>query len=614
MTYESVMAEGRRLERAGDPQAALALLRDQLRQDAFESEELQSVGRITRRLLQSPGCDQPHQKVLVLGQCTTTWLTYTLMAVALQRSLPCIVSDGPYDNVLQSLDELTTSDVPDVLVLLPWQQRLLRDGDDYDERISQELAFWQRVWNIAAERGIRRLVQVGYDWTSPGARGFHLGSGRGGDIDLVRRTNQALRDVLPSGSYFVPLEEISGILGRQQFYDSRRQHWTRQPFGEVGLRVLSEHVVAGVRALTIGPRKVLVVDLDNTLWGGVVGETGALGIELGDSPTGAAFRGFQRHLRALSRRGVLLAVCSKNNEADARSAFQQNPDMVLGLDDFAHFVANWEPKTDGIRRIADELRLGLDSFVFFDDNPFERDMVRQTLPQVEVVNVPDDPSSYVDALQSGLWFESCGLTVEDLQRTQLYATETQRRAAEITTSSISEYLASLSMMGNVRSIDAVDMQRVVQLLAKTNQFNLTTRRHTADDVRRLLSVRGSVGLSLRVTDRFADHGLIALAIGVPDPASGPSTLRIDSFLMSCRVIGRTVEAFLLQALLRLATEQGYARVVGEFAPSAKNQIAASFFEEMGFTPTGAAAQGCARWFELALPTPGTVHTFVAGHG
>lgn len=608
------MAEARHLENTGKPRAALAFLRDQLRQRKFGPDEIQSVGRITRRLLQSTDCDQSYQRLLVLGQCTTSWLTSTLMAVSLRHGMPCIAQEGSFDNVLQALDELQPAEVPDILVLLPWHQRLLGGADDdQEERIAQELAFWQQAWGIAAARGVKRLIQVGYDWIVPGARGLHLGTRRGGDVDLVRRTNLALRDAMPSSSYFVLLEEISGILGRRQFYDLRRQHWTRQPFSEAGLQYLSEHIVAGMRALTTGPRKVLVLDLDNTLWGGIVGETGPLGIGLGDSPEGEAFRSFQRHLLALSRRGVLLAVCSKNNEEDAREPFLQNPDMVLKLDDFAHFVANWEPKIEGIKRIADELRLGLDSFVFFDDNPFERDMVRQTLPQVEVVDVPEDPSSYVNALQDGLWFESCGLTAEDRQRTRLYAADTQRRAAQMTAGSVSEYLASLSMKGDVRRIDEADMQRVVQLLAKTNQFNLTTRRHTADDVRRLLSVPGCLGLSLRVTDRFADHGLVALAICVPDPASGHSTLLIDSFLMSCRVIGRTVEAFLLQALLRRAAEHGYTRAVGEFVPSAKNQIVASFFEQMGFTPAGVSVQGGA-CFELSLPAPGTMQTSVADHG
>ncbi len=233
------------------------------------------------------------------------------------------------------------------------------------------------------------MLQVGYDWMLPGAEGYGLAGEPGGIVELTRAANAALRRERPPGSYFLDLEMVSGMMGRESFYDPRRYYWTKQPFSERGTLRLAEHLWAGVRAVTTGPKKVLVLDLDNTLWGGVVGETGPLGVALGESPDGEAYRAFQKHAKALTKRGIVLALASKNNEADGREPFEKNPEMVLGLDDIAAAEINWEPKGTTIRRLAETLSLGLDSFVFFDDNPAEREQVRQAIPEVAVAEVPD---------------------------------------------------------------------------------------------------------------------------------------------------------------------------------------------------------------------------------
>jgi FkbH-like protein len=275
--------------------------------------------------------------------------------------------------------------------------------------------------------------------------------------------------------------------------------------------------------------------------------------------------------------------------------------MKLRLDDFAQFVANWESKADNLRRIAEDLRLGLDSFVFFDDNPSERELIRQCLPQVEVVDVPSDPSAYVAALQAGLWFESCDLTDEDTQRTARYVAEKHRRGEQAAVKNVDDYLVSLAMKARLRPVDEPDMRRVVQLLGKTNQFNLTTRRHAASDVRRLLAIPGSMGITLRLEDRFSDHGLVAVILAVPFSPSDRRALRIDTFLMSCRVIGRKVENVLIDALLRRAAEMGYPRVVGEFLPTEKNQVVSDLYQRLGFSGIGASEQG-GTFYEVVLPT------------
>jgi FkbH-like protein len=585
----------RQLERAGDLIAALELLRRQLRRPEISPPDRAPAGPVLTRLLSAAGSAlAPPVRVLVLAQCSTGWLAQALPAAAWRQGVVLSVQEGGYDQVRQAVEAIEAQAPPDVLVLLPWNQRLLHDedsGESQGKRVADEVAFWSQVWRLAATRGVPRIVQVGYDWLEPGAAGYLLGTGSTGHLRNVQAANEALQGALPDATAFVPLDAISGVMGRHRFYDRRQMAWTRQPFSAAGVALLAEHLFAAIRALTTGPRKLLVVDLDDTLWGGVVGELGATGVELGDSPRGEAFRAFQRHLRALVRRGVLLAVCSKNNREDALGPFERHPDMVLRLDDIACFHANWEPKVENLQHIARELRLGLDSIVFFDDSAFERDAVRHALPEVEVVDVPEDPTEYVAALQAGLWFESVSLTQADQQRAAQYKVMQQQQTAADTAPDLEAFLAGLQMRASTRILSEEDLPRAVQLLGKTNQFNLTTRRHTAAALRSLLALPGMIALTLRLVDRQLDHGLVALAIAIPDSEFGASTMRVDVLLMSCRVIGRTVEDHLVDQLLRRAAAAGFQRIVGEFIQSPKNALVAGLYPRLGFTAEGATRGG-----------------------
>jgi FkbH-like protein len=567
----------------GKSSEALARLRDALCRGSVDAAEHERAGRLIRKALRDQSDPVRPLRVLLLGQFTTSWLAPTLTAVGWKHGSAALVDEGGYDTVLQDLHACSAGELaPDVVALLPWSGRLLGGVEPVDSLIEAELGFWRRAWDIATGRLNAKLLQLGYDWITPGPLGHALSGSGDGSISRVAQMNLALRKHLPAGSYFLDLSDVSGIMGRSGFYDMRNYFWTKQPFSEAGLRLLAEHLWAGVRALCTGPKKVVVVDLDNTLWGGVVGETGPLGVALGESPDGEAFRSFQRYLKGLAERGVVLAIASKNNLRDALEVFEQNPDMVLRLDDFGAYEINWDPKGTTIARLAQTLNLGLDSFVFFDDNPAEREQVRQALPDVEVVDVPEDPAEYARALEAGLYFEAITLTAEDRQRTGQYVVERKRRALEASAGSLEEYLRSLEMVGDVRPIDQTDVPRVVQLLGKTNQFNLTTRRHGRDEVVALLSRPGAIGVTLRLRDRFGDHGLVAVMIVVPEEQSPSLEARIDTWLMSCRVIGRNAEHFLLGAVLDECRTKGYARIVGEYLPTKKNALVAGLYEQLGF--------------------------------
>lgn len=500
---------------------------------------------------------EPGLPTLLLGQCTLDRLPIPLQCEGLRRGLVLQPVVGQFDNVLQDLLERQPASGT-LLVLVPWNERLLASRS-----VADEMVLWEAVFEQVTRLGLK-LVMVGYDWVRPEAR------------EVIRAMNAALREKLPPGSFFLDLDVVSGGLGRRAFYDARSQVWMAQPFSEAGLRELARHLTAACRALTVGPKKVLVLDLDNTLWGGEVGELGPLGVRL-EGPEGKAFLSFQKYLLGLKKRGVLLAACSKNAPEPPRAAFRENPAMLLKLEDFAAFEACWEPKFESLQRIAGALSLSLDSFVFFDDDARERGFIRQALPEVEVVETSGEPADYVDELAAGLWFESLGVTAEDLARTELYQAEAGRREAG-GGMDLEQYLAFLEMKAVLEPLTEANRARVVQLLAKTNQFNLTTRRYGDAEVEQLAARDGVYFRALSLSDRFGEMGLVSLMIAVPDD----DALRIDVWLMSCRVLKRTVEHFFLADLMGWARERGWKRLRGEYLPTAKNALVAELLPSMGF--------------------------------
>jgi FkbH-like protein len=283
-------------------------------------------------------------------------------------------------------------------------------------------------------------------------------------------------------------------------------------------------------------------------------------------------------------------VVSKNNAADAREPFEKHPDMRLRLGDIACFSAGWDAKPDSVRAVARELGIGLDALLFVDDNPAERHAVRAALPDVDVLVLPEDPAYYVRALSRYLLLEPAAFTAEDAARTSQYQARAEAAALEAASGSMPEFLRSLRMRATLRPFDELDLPRIEQLIGKTNQFNLTTRRHALPRLRQFLATAGSVAFSVRLRDRFTDHGLVGVLIAVPDG----DALDIDTWLMSCRVIGRTVEEAMLGELLRRARALGYNVVSGTYAPTAKNELVRDLYSRLGFEAAGGDG-GSTRW-------------------
>jgi FkbH-like protein len=400
--------------------------------------------------------------------------------------------------------------------------------------------------------------------------------------NAVQQLNQGLAALCRtiSDCVFFDVDHLAARTGRANWRDARMFLASRLPVASSSFNAYARGLVRSFSAFFRAPRKVLCTDLDNTLWGGVLGEDGSEGIATGNAFPGNCYFDYQKYLKQLSSRGILLAIVSKNNDADVREAFQiRAADLALGLDNFVATKISWNEKATSIRELAQELSLGLDSFVFVDDNPVECEAVRQQLPEVAVVTAPvEEPWKLVDLLSEQPFFDAAAVTEDDSNRLNEYKAQAQRAELADTAGNRDEFLASLEIVCTFLSALEAPLARSVQLLAKTNQFNLTTRRHSAAEVEEYASTPGGQAVAIRVRDRFGDAGVVGLALARTE---GDSCL-IDSLLLSCRVIGRGIETALLAHIAENAIRAGANRLVGEFIATKKNAPCADFYLDHGF--------------------------------
>jgi FkbH-like protein len=397
--------------------------------------------------------------------------------------------------------------------------------------------------------------------------------------NCVAELNTFLLANAPPNVTLIDFDGLSSVIGRRQWVDETAFFTSKQPFSlrEMPLvAALVSRVMAAARGLV---RKCLVLDLDNTLWGGVIGDDGVDGIRLDpNDPVGESFLAFQRYLLTLKERGVLLAVCSKNDPILARSAFERHPDMLLRLDDFATFFANWDDKAINLRRIADQLNIGVDSLVFFDDNPAERELVRQFTPEVLVVNVPEDPALFIRALDMSFAFEWPQLTEEDVSRSDSYINDGKRRQLESNSSDYEGYLRSLKMRVSIEPTGPAALARVCQLINKTNQFNLRAERYSEDSLAHMANSIDRGLLHVRLVDCFSNYGIIASAV----LQLTENVAFIENWVMSCRVFKRGVEYATYNAIVTFAQSRGAQWLVAEYIQTAKNGYVADLLDRLGF--------------------------------
>lgn len=344
-------------------------------------------------------------------------------------------------------------------------------------------------------------------------------------------------------------------------------------------------------------KKCLILDLDNTLWGGVIGDDGIEGIQLGHGlGIGKAFSEFQMWIKKLRQRGIIICVASKNDEAVAKEPFEKHPDMILHLDDIAVFQANWETKVDNIRTIQGILNISYDSMVFLDDNPFERNMVRENIPGITVPELPEDPAEYLEYLYGLNLFETASYSSGDKDRTKQYQTEAKRVSLKKTFSNEADFLKSLDMRSVISGFTKFNIPRVAQLTQRSNQFNLRTQRYTEADIEALAKDPKVVDICFTLKDKFGDNGLVVVVIM---KALDKETLFLDTWLMSCRVLKRGMENFTLNQIVAAAKAKGYKKIIGEYRPTQKNGMVQNLYDKLGLTLVSESSEGI-RHYELDI--------------
>ena len=396
------------------------------------------------------------------------------------------------------------------------------------------------------------------------------------------------------------IQDVAALMtqiGYRHWFDPRLWYLARTRLSSAASKQLARSTASLLRAWKGHTRKCIALDLDNTLWGGIIGEDGLEGIELGDEGLGLAYAEFQQELANLERKGVLLAICSKNDEHDALEVLRLHPSMRLREAQFAAMRINWEDKAKNLKALASTLNIGLDSIVFIDDNPVEREFIRLTIPEVLVPDWPRDPSDYKAALLdlAVQHFPRISLTKEDPERTAMYQAEARRLDLAATTSSLEDYYRSLQMRAEIGLADDSSIPRIAQLTQKTNQFNLTTRRYTESEIRNLARAANALIFWSRLRDQISDNGIVGVLLLMETRGS---TWNIETFLLSCRVIGRKLEAAFLGCATQYLLERGAKVLTGEYRPTKKNGVAASVYGDLGFDLVEE-DQGTTRW-RLAL--------------
>ncbi|MFW9844982.1 MAG: HAD-IIIC family phosphatase [Candidatus Thorarchaeota archaeon] len=393
-------------------------------------------------------------------------------------------------------------------------------------------------------------------------------------------TNNLLAEKLEKSSrgFLVDLENVAGAFGKSRIINWNTWYRGSIPFSDDFTPILADEYLRYIRALKGRTKKCIVLDLDNTLWGGIIGEDGIEGIKLGNTAPGIEYVEFQRSLLSLYNRGIILAVCSKNNMDDAIKVFREHPYQVLKEEHFAAMRINWQNKAAKIAELAKEINIGLDSMVFLDDNPVERAQVSQVLPEVLVVDMPKNPRLYREMIENLNVFDVLSLTSEDMARGEMYVGKRKRTELEQSATSMEDFLRTLDLKVRINEVTDFDTPRVVQLIGKTNQFNLTTRRYTDAEVNEFRKSDDVAVYSMAVHDKFGDEGVVGVAI----VKKKDGDWWIDSFLMSCRVIGRSVETAFLAKIVADARKAKAARIIGEYIPTKKNPPASDFYEKHGF--------------------------------
>ena len=538
----------------------------------------------------------------ILSNSTTDFIVPALIATAARHGvvLDCISSD--YGQVVQealSPDSSVNSKKPDaVLIAVDYRGYPLNSaiGDVQGSKTALEATLEQLRTIRSGIKTNSNAICIVQNLAPPAETLF-------GSLDkvvpgclrgVIEEANRAIAESI-GGTQDVLLDVagLAATVGLAEWHSPEQWNMAKLPFSSTFLPLYADHVARTIAAVRGKTRRCLIMDLDNTLWGGVIGDDGLEGIQLaqGDA-TGEAYLSVQRYALALRERGVVLAVSTKNHDEVARLPFRQHPEMLLREEHIAVLQANWTDKATNIQAIADELALGLDAMVFLDDNPVERGIVRELLPEVAVPELPADPALFARTLSAAGYFEAVAFSSEDMKRAEFYRDNARRVELQKKVGDVAAYLASLQMVITFQPFDETGRARISQLINKSNQYNLTTRRYTEAEVAAAQHDPDCFTLQVRLADNFGDNGMISVVIC---RATGHGGWEFDTWLMSCRVLGRRVENMVLQEVLFHCKSAGIHKLIGKYFPTERNQLAETHYQKLGFTEISREPNGTTVW-------------------
>jgi len=527
-------------------------------------------------------------KIGVISNATTKLVVPALVGTALRSGISLQVVEAEFNQIAQetfSSDSVFIGQKLDfILVAIDYRGLPLSpcpgDEDSAEKNVQDCLGYLKSVVeSVRTKTGAQIILQ---NIASPveALSGSYEGSLPGSANWLISRLNSELDGLVADDTFIVDIAGLAANLGLTNWHDPTLWNIAKLSFSQRYMPIYADYVCRIMSARLGKSRRCLILDLDNTLWGGVIGDDGLEGILIGNGdPTAEAHLHIQQTVLELRERGVVLAVSSKNEDATARQPFKEHPDMLLREEHIAAFQANWSDKASNIKAIAEMLSLGLESMVFLDDNPAERMQVRRELPEVAVPELPKDPALYARTLIAAGYFEAITFSEEDRKRATFYQGNAKRVQTLNQSSDMDAYLKSLDMEISFTPFDATGRARIAQLISKSNQFNLTTKRYSELDVKELEGDQSFYTRQIRLKDTFGDNGMISVIVC----KKNTSAWEIDSWLMSCRVLGRRVELAALQDIVTNAKASGATKVVGTYIPTVRNIIVKDHYKKLGFT-------------------------------
>ena len=532
-------------------------------------------------------------RVAILGNCSTQHLATALKGYGYKENYNLNIFDSDYnqiDSQIMDDDSELYQHNPEFVLIYMSAEKLYEQFCDMNLESRAEFAdiIIQKISNYWATLNNKiktNIIQFNFIEIDDRVFGNYANKTPNSFIYQLRKLNFNLMELSSNtkNAFIVDLSTIQNFYGRENVYDDKLYYIAKMPLSTNILPEVAKQVVDVIKTLHGKLKKCVILDLDNTLWGGVIGDDGLKSIQIGELGLGHAFSEFQMWLKELKNRGILLAICSKNNEDTAKEPFEKHPEMVLRLDDISMFVANWENKASNIKNIQATLNIGMDSMVFIDDNPFERNLVRGMIPDITVPELPEDPALYLSYLKSLNLFETASYSENDKDRTKQYQAQAQRVTMQNSFENFDEYLKSLEMVATAHKFDEFEIPRISQLTQRSNQFNLRTIRYTEAEIEEICKDDKYFTLSFSLKDKFGDYGLISVVIM---EKQDDKTLFLNTWLMSCRVLKRGMEEFIINKVIETAKENGFKKVIGEYIKTPKNSMVENIYSKLGFADLG----------------------------